>query len=278
MSLKAFTFYPNHAKILNMISYKKIAQIENENKPAALCTVTHTSGSTPRKISTKMIVIANNDSTSKIIGTIGGGAIEHKIRKEALLVISHQVAKQIQVQLTNELGMCCGGNMTIFIEPIRKKPPCIILGAGHISQSLCSLVTQIGFSCFIADPRSEIANITRFPFAKKIINNYSRFELDQLPFELNSFIIIVTHSHNQDQILVEEILKREFNYLAMVGSHRKATMTQQRCLNAGFSDLQIKRITCPAGLNIKAQTPEEIALSIAAQMIYIRRLNSKQQL
>lgn len=255
-----------------MISYEKIAQIENGNKLAALCTVTHTSGSTPRKAGAKMIVIADNSINNKIIGTIGGGSIEYKIRKEALFVISHQVSKQIQVELSNELGMCCGGNMTIFIEPLLKKPCCIILGAGHIAQSLCNLATYIGFSCFIADPRDEFANIIKFPLAKKIINDYSRSDLDQLPFGLNSFIIIATHNHNQDQILVEDILNRDFNYLAIIGSRRKAVMTKQRCLNAGFSKFQIDRITCPAGLSIKAQTPEEISLSIVAQMINIRRL------
>ncbi len=261
-----------------MVSYEQIAQVQSENKAAALCVVTHTSGSTPRKAGTKMIVIAGVSNSSKIIGTVGGGAVEHKIRKEALQVISHQVAKQVQVQLTNELGMCCGGVMTMFIEPLRSNPSCIILGGGHIGQSTCTLAAQMGFSCFIADPREELLEKTRFPLAKQIIKDYSRHELNQLPFGPDAFVVIATHNHFQDQMLIEQVLTREFNYLAMVGSRRKATMTCQRCLNAGFSDSQIKRITCPAGLDISAQTPEEIALSITSQMVKVRRSAKKQKL
>jgi xanthine dehydrogenase accessory factor len=250
--------------------YEHIIQIKREKKTAALCIVTETKGSTPCKAGAKMIVIKYNTPQYKIIGSIGGGAIEYKIIKYALKIISNKIAKLIKVGLSSELNMCCGGNMTIFIEPITPKNNCIILGAGNIGQTLCYLAAQTGFYCFVADPRTKFINSLNFPLAIKMFDNYLSYNINKMHIDQYTFIIITTHSHNTDQTLMEEILKHNFAYLALIGSKRKSFMTKKRCLNAGFPKSKINQIICPAGLNIKADTPQEIAISIIAQMICVK--------
>ena len=244
--------------------FERLAELSRENRRVVLCTVTQTSGSTPRKAGTHMIVFEDG----QIEGSIGGGAVEHRIRSEAL---STTEPKQITISLTHDLAMCCGGQMTIFLEPLQASPTCIILGAGHIAEVLCRLASQAGFWVIIADPRIELLNPERLPNARQIFSHYSSFELNQMPFGNNTYLVVVTHDHEQDQFLVEQILKREFRYAALIGSQRKSKLTAQRCINKGIAPEQVARLRCPAGIDISAETPEEIAFSVVAEMIKVRR-------
>lgn len=257
-----------------MPSFDRLAEIAANNEPAALCVVTETSGSTPRKAGTKMLVRHDGSEHGHIEGTIGGGAFEHKVRLEALAVIASGNPRQLKVSLTHELAMCCGGNMTVFIEPLRSKPPCFVLGAGHIGEALCRLATFAGFWVAVADPRADLLQDERLALAARILPGYTAYDLDALPFGPDAFVVVVTHDHHQDQLLVEEVLKRSFRHLALVGSKRKAMLTLERCRNKGLSEAQLQRIKCPAGIDIGAQTPEEIAFSIVAEMIALRRADT----
>jgi xanthine dehydrogenase accessory factor len=218
-----------------------------------------------------MVVFDDGTALGKIEGTIGGGAVEHEVRKRAITAIAALKPEQFKVALTHELGMCCGGQMTIFVEPLRERPPCIIFGAGHIALALGQLASQSGFSLHICDPRQELLTQERLSFAWTLLAGYQSSDLDKMPFGPDAFVVIVTHCHQTDQALTEEILPRTYRYLALVGSARKAALTRQRCLNKGHSAELIERLHCPAGINIGAETPEEIAVSILAQMIKARR-------
>jgi xanthine dehydrogenase accessory factor len=257
-----------------MISFERLAQITTQNGAAALCTITETSGSTPRKAGAKMLVLHDGSEHGRIEGTIGGGAFEHKIRLEALNVIASGQTRQIKVSLTHELAMCCGGQMTVFIEPLRAKAPCIILGAGHIGEVLCRLAAQAGFWIVVADPRPELLVPERLACANQLVANYTGYDLDKMPFGPDAFVVVATHDHQKDQLLVEDIMTRPFCYAALVGSKRKAALTIERCLNKGVAKEQIARLKCPAGIDIRAQTPEEIAFSIVAEMILHRRADA----
>lgn len=236
----------------------------------ALCTVVHVSGSTPRKAGAKMIVIDDMQQHGSIIGTIGGGAIEHYIREEAMDALRKKRPRLVQTSLRNELGMCCGGEMTVFIEPIEKAHNLICFGAGHIAQALCPLAVGVGFAVSIVDERKNLLSADAFSRAIDRYDDTSRFVIDKLPLNDDAFVVIATHDHDLDQKMVELIIERPFMYAALVGSQRKAFMTEKRLRAKGFSEAAIKRIVCPAGLSIFAQTPEEIAISIVAQMIMVR--------
>jgi xanthine dehydrogenase accessory factor len=251
--------------------YQKLEELMQKGQGLALCTVIATKGSTPRKLGAKMIVQDNGTNYGHIEGTIGGGAIEHLVREQALEIIGAGKPKIIEVALATELGMCCGGQMSVFIEPLIAKPHLLILGAGHISKALSTLAVQMQFDVTVADPRTDLLERQEFSSEVEMIEDYTSYDLEKIKFTSNTFVVVVTHDHKQDQELVEKILRREFGFAALVGSKRKARLTVQRCLNKGFTKNEINRLACPAGLDISAETPEEIALSIMAQVTQVRR-------
>lgn len=245
-------------------------ELTQQKMPAALCTVVAYKGSTPRKLGAKMVVIANGDSHGRIIGTIGGGAIEHHIRAKALQMIKQGKKQLVVTSLRNDLAMCCGGEMSVFIEPFTSDPVLLLFGAGHISQALCPLALSLDFSVKVIDERTELLNEQCFKDCQKYEHQLTRFSFDDLPFGPDAYVVVASHDHALDQQIIEYALEREFCYLALVGSKRKAMMTRKRLEAKGMSTELLQKIICPAGLSINAQTPQEIALSIAAQMVHVR--------
>ena len=255
-----------------MSIFAQAAFFENSLDDAAFCLVVSVKGSTPRKVGAKMIVIDRGDDLGEIKGSIGGGAIEHLVRKKAIVAIRAQKAELLTTSLRNELGMCCGGEMTVFIEPIAKQPKFFCFGAGHIAQALCPMMKDLGFKVFVIDERPKMLESKVFSTCHKI-DDCSGFAIKDMPLK-NAFVVIATHDHALDQSIAENILAHEFSYAALVGSKRKALMTKKRLLAKGLKDFQ--RIICPAGLDISAISPEEIALSIAAQIIQHKNSQSLQ--
>lgn len=249
---------------------KALQELEKVKKAAALCTIVGIKGSTPRKVGTKMLVLDNNDDFGAIVGTIGGGAIEHHIRQEAIKVLKTNKAVLSTTSLRNDLGMCCGGEMTVFIEPLQWAPSFFLFGAGHIAQALAPIALALGFEVTVIDERKELLEHPSFAPCKRVLEQMSPFSCSNLPFGPLTFALVTTHDHALDQQIIELCLRQELKYLALVGSQRKALMTQKRLYSKGFTADEIEKIVCPAGLSINASTPLEIALSIAGQMIEVK--------
>lgn len=262
----------------SMSIFDLAAQMERSHESSALCTVVKIKGSTPRKPGAKMIVIDDDNPYGRILGSVGGGAIEHLIRKKAIDAIRSNEAQLMTTSLRNELGMCCGGEMTVFIEPIVTRSDLICFGAGHIVQAICPILSSLGFFMHVVDHRTELLKSEALFCAKSHLTDPSCFAMDDMPFNKNTYVLIATHDHGLDQSIAEGMIKRPFAYAAMVGSLRKAKMMKKRLLAKGFSLSQINRIFCPAGLNINAITPEEIAISIAAQIIMVKNETLKDRL
>jgi xanthine dehydrogenase accessory factor len=250
---------------------ERLAEIASGREPAAVCTVVDTRGSTPRKAGARMVVFADGSELGRIEGTIGGGAVEHRLRAEALLAIAETRPRMVQLNLTTQLGMCCGGQMSIYVEPLRERPPCVVLGGGHVGLAIARVAHVAGFAVTVADPREELLTPERFGDDVALVLGYDDEDLDRLPFGPDAFVVVVTHDHPTDQRLAEKVLGRRFRYAAMVGSKRKALLTRQRCEAKGIPDERIAQLRSPAGLDIGAETPEEIALSIVAEMVAVRR-------
>lgn len=254
-----------------MFDPRRLAEIAQGPVPAAIVTVVATKGSTPRKAGASMVVLADGSPHGAIEGTIGGGAVEHRAREEALAAIAETRPRLVEIALTTQLGMCCGGQMSLYVEPLRMRPPCIVFGAGHVGAALCGLAAKAGFDVVVADPREELLTPERLPDAVGRIDDYDREDLDRLPFGPDAFVVVATHDHQTDQQLVEQVLVRPHRYVALVASRRKALLTRERCAAKGLSPDVVARLVSPAGLDIGAETPEEIALSIVAQMVEVRR-------
>ena len=251
-----------------MTLFADIAQLEAEGRPFVLCTVTASHGSTPQKPGSRLVVLADGG----LRGTIGGGAIEHEIRRQAKEVIATMTPRLVEIPLTTVLGMCCGGSVSVFIESLRTRPACILFGAGHVGEALCKSADAAGFDVTVVDPRDELRTPERFPAAVSLRDSYDHDDdYDGLAFASDAFVVIATHDHAADQRIAERVIGRDFAFCAMVGSMRKAVLTRERLQNKGVADDVIARLRCPVGVDIGAETPEEIAVSIVAEMVRVRR-------
>ncbi|MFQ5823931.1 MAG: xanthine dehydrogenase accessory protein XdhC [bacterium] len=246
--------------------YREILSLQESQTPAALVTVIDCSGSTPRNVGTKMLV--KSDET--ILGTIGGGAMEQQVIQDALEVISNRIAKRAKYKLSSDLGMYCGGAMEVFIEPIITKSNLIIFGAGHTGAALCRIGKFLDFQVTVVDERPKFANQKHLPDADKILAEFHKKAFEILTFSKNSYIIIVTHDNQYDEEILSDCAKQEWAYLGMIGSKRKAAKAFERLRAEGLKEEIIQKIHSPMGIQIGAQTPEEIAVAILAEIISIK--------
>jgi xanthine dehydrogenase accessory factor len=253
-----------------MVAYERLAQLVKQRTPAVLVTVVDARGSTPRKAGARMLVMA--DGTLE--GTVGGGAVEHQARALCVEVLRTRQPRFVEVALGAELGMCCGGTMRLYLEPLLTDTPLVLLGGGHVAQACAQLMVGLGFSVHVADGREGYATPERFPAALQHLDGVEPRDLDALPFGPDAFVLVATHDHQLDQRLVEACLRRPARWLGMVGSQRKALKTRQRCLARGFQLADLERLVCPVGLALGAQTPAEIALSIASEAVAVVRLGA----
>ena len=249
--------------------YQEIVKVKEAQEAAALVTVIAASGSTPREEGAKMLV----KDDGSIVGTIGGGSVEGQVIKEAGEVIKLGKPKRLSYRLKagHELGMICGGDVEVFIEPILFEPTMFIFGGGHIALPLAKMAGIAGFKVVVIDDRPEFASPERFPEAEMTIAEdfskvFSRVEVNK-----SSYIVIVTHGHKGDEVVLEGALATGAKYIGMIGSRAKNKAVFSHLLAKGISQELLDKVYAPVGLNIKAQTPEEIAVSILAEVIQVRR-------
>lgn len=246
--------------------YDKIHEIRKGTANAAVCTIVNTKGSTPRKAGSKMIVYEDGS----IYGTIGGGELEKVVIKNAAEIISTKEPKLFRHDLLHQHGMCCGGTVDMFIEPIIKKNKLYIFGAGHTGQALSKLSADYDFETVLIDDRKEYISNCTIADVNKMCLPYQQ-ALKLLPFDEQTYVCIMTYSHPIDRDILAYCVKKPFAYLGMIGSMRKVEMTKKMFaegLNISYSELE--KIDMPMGVNIGAEGPEEIALSIIAKLIAVK--------
>jgi xanthine dehydrogenase accessory factor len=252
--------------------YQEIVRVKAEGEEAALVTVVSASGSTPREEGAKMLVRPDGS----IFGTIGGGSLEARVIKEAIEVIKQGKPKRHHFTLTakeaaGELGMICGGDTEVFIEPILTQPTLYIFGGGHIALALARMGRLCGFDITVIDDRPEFASAERFPEARVILAEEFTKSFSKLNIDKSSYIVIVTHGHKHDEVVLEWAVGTPAKYVGMIGSKTKNETVYSHLRARGISKEQLDRVHAPIGLEIGAQTPEEIAVSILAEVIKVRR-------
>lgn len=248
--------------------YASLQRLLDEGSPFVLCTVIASHGSTPQKPGSKLVVKADGS----LVGTVGGGAIEKQIIDAALVLLNDAGATTttMETHLTHELGMCCGGKMTVFLEKHARAPALVLFGAGHVAKELSALGVAAGFQVTVVDERAEWATAERFPGATVVVRPPDDVAREHAG-GVDTFFCIATHDHPLDQRCVEALLDKPFAYLGVIGSRRKAERFRQRLLAAGFSKERIALLECPMGVDIGALTPVEIAISITARLVAVRR-------
>lgn len=251
--------------------YEELHRIQDEGSKAALCIVTETKGSTPRKTGSKMIVREDGS----IYGTIGGGNLEKEVIKNAVKQILLNEPKNFKHDLLQQHNMCCGGRMEIYIEPILKKKKLYIFGAGHTGEALSGLMAKLDFDVFLIDDREEIIDEIEIPDINKMKVNFDEV-LPSLPFDEMTYVVILTYSHPVDRNILSFCIKKPFAYLGMIGSKRKVEMTKKMFMKGKIASVkELSKVDMPMGFDIKANGPQEIALSIAAKLVEIKNLKVK---
>ncbi len=237
-----------------------------EGRRFVLASVIESRGFTPRKPGAHMLVAEDGE----ICGTIGGGAIEHQVLVEARALLEGGGVSLVRKHLTQELGMCCGGEMAVFLEVLEPAPRLFLFGAGYIARSLATLAAGCGFDVTVVDGRPDWAVAERFPGCR-LIAQAPEDVLRALPTSAADYAVVVTHDHALDQKLVQELLRRPLKFVGMIGSVPKQRKFALRLRARGFSDEQIARLRTPLGMPIGADTPEEIAVSAMGELIAARR-------
>jgi xanthine dehydrogenase accessory factor len=250
--------------------YQELAKIAASGERAALATVISSRGSVPRKPGTKMLI--KGDGT--LVGSIGGGNVEQAVQEKALEVMKSGEPQMINLDLTGsgeEAWMICGGQLDVFLEPIVPAETLYLFGAGHLSQSTAAVAKMVGFRVVVIDPRPEYNNNDRFPDADSLVVEEYDDAFSKLNVDENSYIVIYTPGHVSDEKCLRFAIGTEAKYVGMIGSKKKVKEIKERLRKKGASQQQLDEVHAPIGLEINAQTPEEIAISILAEITKIRR-------
>lgn len=251
--------------------YEEIVRLRQQGRKAALATIVHTQGSIPSYASSKLLI---RDDGS-IVGTVGGGCVEAEVWAAAREVMEQEKPRKLTFNLNADprydVGLTCGGTLEVFIEPILAQPVCYIFGAGHVGVHLAKFAAHTGFSTVIVDDRAQFANRERFPEASAIHaedfdQTFARLDPNEL-----AFIVIVTRGHKDDMRVLRWAVGTRARYVGLVGSQRKVLKIYQALESEGISREKLERVHAPIGLEIGALTPEEIAVSILAELIAVRR-------
>ena len=242
------------------------AEARLAGRTSVLVTVIGVGGSAPRHAGSRMLVYPDGD----IAGTIGGGPLEHRVVHEALEVLREGRPRRWIASTTRDLGMCCGGQVEVFMDPIAVLTPITVFGAGHVALATVPLLQSLDFDVDVVDERPDLAHPERFPSARVHCVDALHYAERSSATERTHWLVI-THDHALDQHLIEILVRRPGAWIGLIGSESKIKKFRYRLRAAGFSNAELARIRGPVGLDLQAETPAEIAVSIAAELIALRR-------
>lgn len=255
--------------------FEEIVRLRQQGMPAALATIVGTRGSTPGRTSMRLLVLG--DGT--FLGTVGGGCLEAEVYDTALQVLADEQPRSLQFRLTEQdspdSGLMCGGEVTIFVEPITT-PSLWIFGAGHVSKSLSQVAALAGFRVTVADDRATFATAARFPEAHATQAGPYPELVAAMPIRQNSYAIVVTRGHKEDAHVLEAIGRRfghgeRLRFLGMIGSTTKQALLWKHLRARGIGDDFLATVRTPMGAYLGGKTHEEIAVSVVAELIAVRR-------
>jgi xanthine dehydrogenase accessory factor len=250
--------------------FEEVIRLRREGKRGVLATIVHTNGSIPSFESSRMLVREDGS----IVGTIGGGCVEAEVWAAAKEVLAAEAPRKMVFNLNSEAsydnGLICGGTLEVFVEPILPQPTLYIFGGGHVSMALAQTAHTAGFAIGVVDDREQFANRERFPMAQEIYTSFDDAFVRLQP-TASSYLVIVTRGHRDDMRVLEWAVGSKARYIGMIGSKRKVHSVYQALEREGVAPETFDRVHAPVGLEIGALTPEEIAISIAAELIAVRR-------
>jgi xanthine dehydrogenase accessory factor len=254
------------------VSPDELLEVMHELKlgsiPFVVATVIGARGSTPRKTGAKMIVTADG----RTFGTVGGGAVESKIIERARLLLVTPALERFSWELASgDAGnMVCGGSMEFLLEPFLTRPRAYVFGAGHVGQALSRLLVDLSFDVTVVDDRETLLSLERLP-GVRLHHAHPKDAAVELPIPADAFAVIVTRAHSQDLEALRGLVQRDLRYLGMRASRKKRTEVLATLHAEGVAEARLAAVRSPVGLDIGAETPAEIAVAIAAEMVTVLR-------
>ena len=247
-----------------------IVEVLQNNKPAALATVVRTRGASPRNAGAKMLVYPNG----AIVGSVGGGEMEMQVITAAQASIADGQPRYLDMTLSNEARgdpLICGGETAIFVEPLSTAPTLVLVGAGHIGAAVAQLGQMLGFRIVVLDDRPDFITVESFPHADERIAGNLAEKIRDVPITPQTFIVLVTRAHTLDAAILSAIVDTPAAYIGILGSKKRVMTVLETLRKQGAHETALARVHAPIGIEINAETPQEIAVSIMAEIIQAKR-------
>jgi xanthine dehydrogenase accessory factor len=249
--------------------YQALSELDKNNESASLCTVISSEGSTPRHVGSKMLVYPDGN----IVGTVGGGELESRVIKSALESMKTRDAQTLSYTMADpsrgDPGVC-GGTVEVFVEPILPPATLVVIGGGHVGKAVVHLAKWLGFRVAVSDDREEFCNPGSVPGA----DAYYPVEMAKLPNQLKvtgqTYLVVTSRGSNIDAKGLPNLLESEAAYIGVIGSKRRWLTTVKALKEQGVSDTLIEKVHSPMGIELNAETPEEIAVSIMAEILMLK--------
>jgi xanthine dehydrogenase accessory factor len=246
------------------------AEALRRGETAALVTIVRTQGSTPQRAGAKMLVFADG----RTVGTIGGGCYENEAILKARAAIGTGRGALVHYELNDDFaqdnGLICGGRMDVHIDPLEPSPTLYVIGAGHVGLHLARMAADAGFHVHVVDDREKFANADRFPAAELTVEPIPEW-LHRAEIGASAYVVVVTRGHQHDLDAMRALAARDLRYLGLIGSRAKIARIYDALAGEGMPAECLERVHAPIGLEIGAVTPAEIAVSILAELIAVRR-------
>ena len=239
-------------------------------QPVALATIVKARGSVPRHAGSKMLVYPDG----RLSGTIGGGEMESRVREEAADALQDGQPRLVPYALVDpERGDpgVCGGEVEVYVEPYRSPASVLVIGCGHVGRAVAHLAGWLGFQVAVHDDRQELVSQELIPGADIYLPGTIEEALTAFEVTDNSYVVVVTRNVLVDRQVLPRLLTTPTPYIGVIGSRRRWAETKRLLLEDGLSEIELARFHSPIGLDLKAETPREIALSIMGEIIMFRR-------
>ena len=255
---------------MNQEVFTALAAALEAGEPVALVTITGSTGSTPQRVGAKMLVYEDG----RTVGTIGGGCYENEAFWKAREAIKTRKPLNMSFELNDdfaqETGLVCGGQMEVFIEPVEASPELYVFGAGHVGYFVGKMAYEVGFRVHVIDDREKFASTERFGTGIDVIVDDIPTWLEKHALTATTYAVVVTRGHRHDLETMRGLLRSPLRYLGLIGSKAKVKRIYDMLREEGVTPEALRPVHAPIGLDIGAITPQEIAVSIVAELIAVK--------
>jgi xanthine dehydrogenase accessory factor len=257
--------------------YEEMLRLKQKGIPQAFCTIIHTTGSVPRHVGSKMIVLEDGS----ILGSVGGGEIENRVIQEGLAAIKNSQPRKLVYHMVDPAAGdpgICGGTAEVYVEPILPQATIFIIGTGHVGKAVAHLAKWLGYRVVVSDDRAELCTPELIPDADEFLICPMAEIPTHTTIHTQTWFVLTTRGVPVDTSGLPALLNTSAAFIGIIGSKRRWITTRKNLMSAGILEEKLNKVVSPIGIELKAETPEEIAVSIMAEILMLRTGSSGQRM